>query len=86
MTEILLKGEQVKPRGYEPSEKLKEAILTFRQLVLQSGGGINIHQTDRDIELEVSEPPRANTPFRRMERYYVWEEDGKICGSKAEGF
>ncbi len=86
MIEIILKGERMPPKGYEPSETLKEAILTFRQAVINTGRAIDVSigQTDRDIEIDIKCPPSNGSPFGQVIRYYVWEEGGQPVGCKAD--
>ncbi len=86
-TELFLKGERIPKRGYEPSDALKSAIVTFAHAVRQRRPDaiIEFGQTDRDVEISVRIRVDKNSPFMQNIVYFVWEEDGKICGAKAEG-
>lgn len=83
---VILKGERHQSKGYEPSEALQRALMTFRQVIIDRipTAIVEFGQTDRDIEITVRHK-NGNSPFVTMTTYYVWEEDGELVGSKAEG-
>ena len=85
--EVYPEGKHIPAKGYEPSEQLKLAVINFAQACKNAAPSciIEYGQTDRDVEIVLRSRVNPNTPFMNVSTFYVWEEDGKVVGSKADG-
>lgn len=82
--EVFPAGTPIPSRGYEPDDKLRAAIIAFRQILLdRPNTRVSIGQTDRDVQIEVLTQVGSNL-IPRVINYYVWtDENGNPTGSRA---